>query len=103
VQACQSVQLRFDRGQLIAQRKRKESLGRAVRPVVRTHLAPPAQQPVLVARLGAEAAQMLAKLCDTQWRVGGENQNGFENNCGEVVRILTQPRVRRCCLPYSAI
>ena len=64
VQARQPIQLRLDGGQLIAQRKRKESLCGAALPVVRTDLAPAAQQTVFVARLGTEITQALAKMGD---------------------------------------
>jgi hypothetical protein len=89
-QARQSMQLRLDGGQLVAQRKRKESLCGTVLPVVRTDLAPTAQQTIFVARLGTEITQTLAKLCDTHGRVRDENQSVFENSCGEAVLILTQ-------------
>ncbi len=90
VQARQSIQLRLDGGQLIAQRKRKESLCGAAFPVVRAHLAPAAQQTIFVARLGTEIAQTLAKVGDAQRGRRGGNQSGFGNDCGEVMRILTQ-------------
>ena len=64
VQPRQSMQLRLDGGQRVAQCKRKESLGRAALPVIRAGLAPAAQQPIIVARLGAEIAQALAELGD---------------------------------------
>ncbi len=89
-QPHQPIQLRLDGGQLIAQRKRKESFCGAVLSIVRADLAPAAQQTIFVTRLGAEITQALAKLCDTQRGVRSVNQSGFENNCGEAVRILTQ-------------
>src|SRR3990167_6411251 len=64
-QARQPIQLRFNGGQLVAQRKRKESLCGAVLPVVRADLAPAAQQTIFVARLGTEITQTLAKVGDT--------------------------------------
>jgi len=44
-----------------------------------------------VARLGAEIMQALAKMGDAQRGRRGGNQSGFENDCGKVMRILTQP------------
>jgi hypothetical protein len=93
-QPRQSMQLRLDGGQLIAQRKRKESLCGTVLPVVRADLTPAAQQAIFVARLGTEIAQALAKLGDTHREVRSGNQSGFESNCGEAVRILTQALIR---------
>ncbi|OGS97450.1 MAG: hypothetical protein A2Y51_04420 [Gallionellales bacterium RIFCSPLOWO2_02_60_31] len=90
-QARQPIQLRFNGGQLVAQRKRKESLCGAVLPVVRADLAPAAQQTIFVARLGTEITQTLAKVGDTHRGVRSENQSGFENNYGWFVIILTQP------------
>jgi hypothetical protein len=89
-QARQSIQLRFNGGQLAAYSERKESLCGTLLPVVRADLAPAAQQTIFVARLGTEIAQTLAKVCDTHRGVRSGNQSGFENNCGEAVRILTQ-------------
>lgn len=65
VQPRQAIQFRFDAGQLIAQRERKKSFRGTVRSIVRAHLAPAAQQAILVARLGTEITQALAQLCDT--------------------------------------
>ena len=88
-QARQSIQLRLDGGQLIAQRKREESFCGAVLSIVRADLAPAAQQTIFVSRLGAEITQALAKLCDTHRSVGIENQSEYENNGKEAVMILT--------------
>jgi len=64
-QARQSIQLRLDGGQLIAQRKRKETFCGTVFSVVRADLAPAAQQTIFVARFGAEITQAFAELGDT--------------------------------------
>ncbi|MDO8262607.1 MAG: hypothetical protein Q7T21_05215 [Gallionella sp.] len=42
-----------------------------------------------MARLGTEITQALAEMGDTHRGVRSGNQSGFENNCGEAVRILT--------------
>lgn len=89
VQARQPIQFGFDGGQLIAQRKRKEGLCGAALLVVRTDLAPPAQQTIFVARLCAEIVQTLAKVGDAHREVGSGKQSEPENNCGETVWILT--------------
>ena len=69
-QARQTIQLRFNGGQFIAQRKRKEILCGAALSIVRTHPTPAAQQTIFVARLGTEITQALAKLCDTCIHIG---------------------------------
>ncbi|MDH2916156.1 MAG: hypothetical protein PXX77_04680, partial [Gallionella sp.] len=53
-------------------------------------MAPAAQQPIFVAWLGTEVVQTLAEMGDAQRRRRSGNQSGFGNDCGEVVRILTQ-------------
>jgi hypothetical protein len=78
-QARQSMQFRFNGGQLIAQCKRKESLCGAVRSIVRANLTPAAQQTIFVARLGTEITQVLAEVGDTHGRVRGGNQSKFAN------------------------
>ena len=83
-QARQSIQLRFNGGQLIAQCKWKETFCGTVRSIVRADLTPAAQQTIFVARLGTEITQTLAKLGDTHLRVRSENQSGFEKCAGEL-------------------
>ena len=55
----------FDHRQFVAQRRRKESPGGATLAVIRTRLAPAAQQAILVAGLAAERLQALAEVGDT--------------------------------------
>jgi hypothetical protein len=69
-QARESIQLRFNGGQLIAQCKRKEPFCGTAWPIVRADLTPAAQQTIFVARLGTEITQTLTKMGDTQRRVG---------------------------------
>lgn len=80
VQFRQPVQFRLDGGQLIAQRFRKKIICQTALSVVRTELTPAAQQPVLVARLGAEIAQALAEVGNTHNR----------ESCSQRALILTQ-------------
>jgi hypothetical protein len=54
------MQLRFNGGQRIAHRKRKEGRCGAMLVIVRACLGPAAQQAIFVARLGAEIKQALA-------------------------------------------
>jgi hypothetical protein len=77
VQARQTIQLCFNGGQFIAQRKRKKSFRGAVYPIVRTYLTPAAQQPIFVARLGTEIVQALAKMGDTHRGRGCKNQDEY--------------------------
>jgi len=58
---------------------------------IRADLAPAAQQTIFMARLGAEIMQALTKVRYAQRGRRGGNQSGFENDCGKVMRILTQP------------
>ena len=79
-QARQSIQLRFDGGQCIAQCKRKESLCGAVYSIVRTDLAPAAQQAIFVTLLGAETTKTLQEVGDTHRRERKRRQREL-NNC----------------------
>ena len=82
-QARQSIQFRFNGGQLVAQRKRKESLCGTALPVVRADLAPAAQQTIFVARLGAEITQALAKVGDTHRGECSGSHGDFQDICGK--------------------
>ena len=79
VQPCQSVQLRLNGRQLFAQCERKEIVRGTALPVVRTDLAPAAQQAVFVARFCTEALQALAKMGDAHRVTSSESQCGFKN------------------------
>ena len=79
-QLRQSMQLRFNGGQLIAQCKRKETFCGTVLSIVRADLTPAAQQTIFVARLGTEITQALAEVGDTHRGVRIENQSEFANN-----------------------
>ena len=81
-QARQPMQLRLDGGQLIAQRKWKESFGGTVLFIVRAHLAPAAQQTIFVARLGAEITQTLAEVGNAHRGGRSESQSEYENYGG---------------------
>ena len=61
-QSGQPLQVCFNRGQLIAQCKWEESLCGAALAIIRTELAPAAQQAIFVAWFCTEVMQALAKL-----------------------------------------
>jgi hypothetical protein len=94
MQACQTIQLRFDGGQFVAQRKRKEGLRGTALSVICADLAPAAQQPVFVARLCTKIIQASAKVGNAHWEMGGAIQNWLAKSCGRSLVILSHIRLR---------